>query len=169
MNLYTVDRKSTLNPGDVCDLVEYNDIDPESLATHVSSMFPDGVSAHGETYFLHNNAHSMVVSPMLELVFEYVRRGKYPHLPSRFQSIFAVDSTAAAEQFKTRFCCTSAPVYRVESKRTLKADMNLLIAQTVLVTSYFGNLYWSGQQHPELEPFWEYVLPCPVTVCERVA
>ena len=169
MKLYTVDRKGTLNPGDICDLVVYDDINPKSLANHVSSMFPGGVSAHGERYFLQNSAHSTIISPMLELVFEYVRRSKFPHLPSRFQCMFAMDSVAAANQFKHQYDCNDAPVYRVESQTTtIKVDMTLLTAQTVLVTSHFGHLYWSGEKHPEIEPFWEYLLRCPVTVCERV-
>lgn len=169
MSFYTVDRKYTLCPGQVCGLTIYKDINPPALQFHVDTLFPDGVSAHGEMYFLKNEAHTSIVSPMLETFFEYVRRARFPHLPSRFQALFAVDSLAAANQFKADFGKASDPIYRVEADVAIKADMRLLTAQTTLVTSYFGELYWSGMPHPEGNPFWELLLKCPVKICERAA
>jgi len=169
MDFYTVDRRNSLSAGTICNLIVYSDIQPAALQNHVNTMFPEGVSTHGEQYFLKNESHSTVISPMLEVVFEYVRRAKYPHLPSRFQCMFAVNSIEAANSFKSKYGSEFSPIYRVKSEIAIKADMNLLTAQTVLVTSYFGNLYWSGEVHPEKEPFWEYLLPYPVTVCERIA
>lgn len=68
-----------------------------------------------------------------------------------------------------KFGVPSAPIYLVESDVAIKVDMALLTARTLLVTSYLADLYWSGKPHPEIEPFWEYLIRCPVKVGECVA
>ena len=100
--LYTVDRRGTLREGMVLDLVRFTDISPRELQLHLDNMFPQGVSCHGNNYFLSNGSHGVVVSPMIELLFEYVRRACYPDRPSRFTSWFGVESVDDAKRFRER-------------------------------------------------------------------
>jgi hypothetical protein len=165
--LYTVDRQGTLSEGMVCTLVRYK-VSPNVLADHVNAMFPDGVSAHGERYLLRNSAEARSTNPMLELLFEYVRRSQYPHRPSRLQSLFGVDSLDSAGVFQERYCDSVPAIYQVEAAVSFRADMNLLAADNSnLVMSYRANRYWAGEPGPEA-PFWERILKCPVQIKKRL-
>ena len=69
-------------------------------------------------------------------------------MPSRFESVFAVDTAAAAGDLRSRFG-GAGRIVAVEA--WFKADMNLLTHRpdSVLVMSYFAELYWTGAPHPE--------------------
>lgn len=167
--LYTVDRLGTLTPNQVCRLIRYDDIKPEVLNTHVTDMFPDGVSQHGNAYFLGSEQKALIASPALELTFEYVRRALYPDRPSRFQSMFAVDSLESAKSFMKKYPNDNSSIWEVEAETIFRANMNMLYAgDSILVTSYLANVYWAGESGPDNSPFWEYLLKCPVTIRERV-
>lgn len=167
MEFYTVDRVGTLYEGSECGLVKYSDINPPCLGIHVDELFPDGISTHGERYFLRNDARTQVVDPMLELLFDQVRRAAYLDRPSRFQSMFAVGSLAAAHQFQAQY--GGGAIYRVSADVIFRGDMNLLNAgNSTLVTSWFAHQYWRGEAGSK-DPFWEWLLKCPVKVGERVA
>ena len=166
MSFYTVDRAGTLSEGLVCQLNIYQDISPPELAVHVKDLFPDGVSIHGEQYFLSNKAQAMAVDPMLELLFEQVRRTTQPERPSRLQSMFAVETLDQARLFQSEF--GGSAIYKVNSNVTFRANMRLLNAgNSNLATSWFAHLYWKGEAGP-INLFWEYILKCPVHVGERV-
>ena len=64
---YTVDRAGTLREGLVINLVKYNDIEPVHLQEHVNSMFPEGVSRHGEHFFLRYDSLTSQTSPSIEI------------------------------------------------------------------------------------------------------
>ena len=167
MNLYTVDRAGTLVEGHVYPLIQHADVDPPVLAAHVKELFPDGVSAHGERYFLRNEAQALIASPMLELLFEQVRRATHAERPSRLQSMFAVETLSEAHQFQSQYGGTA--IYKVSADVMFRGDMNLLHAgSSTLVTSWFAHQYWKGDAGPQ-DPFWEWLLKCPVHVGERVA
>lgn len=167
LELYTVDREGTLVEGHVCSLVKHADITPPVLAAHVEELFPDGVSTHGERYFLRNEAQALIASPMLELLYEQVRRAAYAERPSRLQSIFAVETLAEACRFQSQY--GGAAIYKVSADIIFRGDMNLLHAgNSTLVSSWFAHQYWKGEAGPEA-PFWEWLLKCPVNVGERVA
>ena len=170
MELFTVDRGNTLSPGMKCDLVVYDDINPEALREIVREMFPQGVSRHGELYFLRDSATTNVIDANTEMVFELVRRNRYQNRPSRFESLYACDSKEQARCFMRKVGAESAQVLRLESDHAFRADMNLLDSRmSALVKIYFANLYWQGRPHPETPPFWEWLVPCPVIICDRVA
>lgn len=142
-------------------------MNPSFLAKHVQELFPYGVSAHGERYFLRNEAQTLLVNPMLELLFEQVRRAAHAERPSRFKSMFAVETLAEARQFQSQYGGTA--IYKVNSEVVFRCDMNLLHAgNSILVTSWFAHQYWKGEAGSD-EPFWEWLLECPVNVGERVA
>ena len=167
LNFFTVDRLGSLTEGQVCSLVKYSDVMPPALADHVEELFPDGISAHGERYFLRDEAKVTITNPMLELLFEQVRRAAFSQCPSRLQSMFAVETLAEAKRFQSDY--GGAAIYKVKADVIFRGDMNLLHGgNSTLVTSWFAHQYWKGEAGPQT-PFWEWLLQCPVNVYERVA
>lgn len=166
LDFYTVDRKGTLFEGQLCSLVKHTDVEPPVLSEYVNELFPEGVSSHGERYFLQNQSQVMIVSPMLELLFEQVRRAAFSDRPSRFQSMFALETLTEACRFQSQF--GSGSIYKVNADVVFRGNMNFLNAgNSILATSWFANQYWKGEPGLQ-EPFWEFLLKCPVKVGERV-
>jgi hypothetical protein len=166
---YTVDRLGSLMPGQVIDLKRYDDVRPVELQRHVDDLFPLGVSAHGERYFLKNRTDN-VADPRTELHFEYVRRALFPERPSRFTSVFAATSIEGAKDFRSRFGKPNDSIWQLEADHGFAANMNLLAGDenTILVRSYCANAYWQGEAGPSPSPFWEMLLPSPVRVVRQV-
>jgi hypothetical protein len=170
---YHIDRSGQLRQGDVIGLTRYNDIDPEDLQHHADSLFPEGVSAHGERYFLKPETHALEVNAIIELVFEYVRRSNYPHRPSRFQSFFGFDSKDAAINFRKNYGNSIGDLWEVEcdDAQTFKADMNnLTLASSLLVLSYRASCYWEGRPDPDINktPIWEILLQPPISIVKKI-
>jgi hypothetical protein len=164
---YTVDSQGRLYKGLKIALVKYRDVRPTELQVHIDAMFPEGVTSHGELYFLRNASHPRLASPQIELVFEYVRRAMYPHRPSRLQSFFAFESLTQAVEFRRRFRNDQGVVWMVEADKFFQADMHLLTTGTsILLYSYFAGKYWKGEPGPS--PFWEVLLAPPVSVLCRL-
>lgn len=168
---FAVDRACTFKEGMVLELVRHTDVDPAVLQLHVDSLFPDGLSVHGERYLLNNNSRGTIASPMIELLFENVRRAHFPDSPSRFQSVFACCSVEEASQFRAAYGNREAPIWEIYSdSQYCKGNMRLLDSnQTTLVCSYLAHEYWSGNQGPvELAGLTEVVLKLPVSVGSKV-
>jgi hypothetical protein len=169
---YHIDRLGTLTPGNIINLVRYDDVRPEYLQQHVDMLFPEGLSSHGETYFLKNQTPASGVNPVIELLFEYVRQSHYANIQSRFQSLFAFGSIEDARIFRERFCNNQGFICRVECEETqaFKADMNILtLRDSLLVLSYRAHCYWQGLPDPSgAPPLWEYLLKPPVQIVSRL-
>lgn len=101
MAFYTVDRRRALVAGQKISLVKYKDVQPPELQQHVEKFFPDGVTSHGERYLLRGETRTILLNPNIELLLEYVRRSHYADKPSRFQSLFAWETVAAAKEFRS--------------------------------------------------------------------
>lgn len=165
---YTIDRLGTLKEGEVFNLTRFSDLNPKELQTHVDLMFPDGVSRHGDEYFLKNSSRANVASPAIELLFEYVRRAYFKDCPSRFQSWFGVESVKDAVAFRNEFGGGVGSVWVISAKRFFRGNMRLLTSnQTTLVYSYFANIYWRGETGP-ISGFWEVLLQPPIHVIRKV-
>lgn len=169
---YHIDRVGRLNRGDKIELTCYNDVSPEFLQRHVDSLFPEGISSHGEIYFLRNEMQAKGVSPIIELVFEYVRRSNYSHLPSRFQSFFAFGSPKDAINFSKKYGNSKGTLWEVEcdDARSFKADMNILnLRDSLLALSYRASCYWKGLPDPSgVTPTWEFLLKPPVEIVRKI-
>lgn len=168
---FAVDRACSLQEGMVLELVRHTDVNPAELQLHVDSLFPDGLSVHGERYLLNNNSRGTIASPMIELLFENVRRAHFPDSPSRFQSFFACCSAEEAREFQDAYGNGIAPIWEIYSDgQYCKGNMCLLDSnQTTLFCSYLAHEYWSGSQGPtELSGLTEIVLKLPVTVGAQV-
>ncbi len=165
---FTVDRLGGLSQGIELRIQHYLDINPPHLQEHVDFMFPEGVSRHGDSFFLSSGSRANIASPAIEILFEYVRRAHFPDKPSRFMSFFAVDTLSAATDFNNRYGEGRAAIWEVEAPEHFRANMALLESnQTTLVYSYFAHLYWKGEAGP-IEPFWEVLLVPPVKVIRQV-
>ena len=93
------------------------------LQDHVDFLFPEGVTSHGELYMLRGQTSAKGINPVIELLFEYVRRSLFPSCPSHFQSVFAFENIAQAVNLAIYY-------YIKRKKRNCKAynsDFRLLI------------------------------------------
>lgn len=169
MGLYfTVDRNRTLKEGQLIDLAKYSDVTPPELQTHADFLFPDGVTSHGEYYFLRGERPAKGVNEVIELLFDYVRKSYFPSCPSRFQSVFAFKTIDQALHFKNNYGNPDSTIYEVESDKAFRADMRLLTLQgSLLLLSYDAHKYWQGISCGD-DPIWEYLLSPPVKVIRKI-
>jgi hypothetical protein len=166
---YTVDRAGTLKPGLILGLERYSDVEPAFLQPHLDSLFPEGVTKHGELYLVQGGSTLAVASPAIELVWENVRRANFPAAPSRFQSTFATEDVDSARRFRDEYGQGVGSIWMVESSEGFKADMTLLsMGSSALVASYCADLYWSGRPNPGHTSMWEVLLTPPVRVVEPI-
>ena len=167
---FAVDRTDFLKEGKIISLAKYNDITPIELQRHVDDMFPEGLSHHGDRYFLTNNSVGTIASPAIELLFEYVRRAHFPTAISRFQSFFACETEAEAVSFKNIYGSSTDSIYEIYTNNNyMKVNMNLLINNnTTLVCSHFAHEYWSGSSSTLPNPFWEMLLELPIRIGKKL-
>ena len=165
MDLYTVDRLGALASGMECGLVEHQDIIPKAIADLIKEFCPGGISRHGDRYLASMPSGDSVTDANTEMLFELVRQAKYPDRPSRYQSIFAVDTIDAARLFAGTYGNCQCNIYQLNSPGAFRADMGLLDARYSEVRKvWHANRYWQGLPHPDAQPFWEYLVPCPVVI-----
>jgi len=176
---YTVDRLTRLSARATLDRTIHTTIQPPSLQAHIHSLFPLGVTEHGNGYLLNSKQSAIAVSANIELLFEYVRRSHYWSAPPRFESIFACETLADAQQFRSApgWGNARAPIWEVETNAApFRADMTCLTLRgSILLASYVAQRYWGHLDNdfaslggPPTPPFWELLLPPPVKVIKRV-
>ncbi|MHC1594292.1 MAG: DUF2441 domain-containing protein [Methanotrichaceae archaeon] len=145
---FTVDRNRTLEEDQIINLVKYTDVEPSELQVHIDSLFPDGVTSHGEYYMLKGQTLAKGVNEVIELLFEYVRKSHFPSRPSRFQSVFAFENIDQAVSFRNEYGASDGLIWEVGSDVAFKADMRLLTLQgSLLILSYIGH-----RLRPKLRP-----------------
>lgn len=136
------------------------------------TMFEGGVSAHGYNYLLRDgrpnpNSDS---DGIMEMLLEYLRRVHYPIRPSRYQSLFAVQSVEQAVSFAESHPPEGLTdtyrysVWEVEGQGSeFIADSQWLswgeCWTEVLVRFHY---YWRGIATNDPKP--EVLIPLPVTV-----
>lgn len=142
------------------------------LIERVQALYPEGLSRHGIQYLIEyfliiqdsqtGRTLSLCPSePMIEVIFEQVRKEEFPHRPSRMQSMFAW--TNLDDAYKFRDSEGRGIIYKVESDKAFIADMNLLYLGGSILGGYeFARKYWSGEtgNNPKLEA----IIPLPVVV-----
>ncbi|MDD5502874.1 MAG: DUF2441 domain-containing protein [Candidatus Thermoplasmatota archaeon] len=177
---YTVDRANTLKEGHILDLTRFDNLEPPICQSHLDTLFPNGVTRHGDLYICNGDAAATLIAPEIELLFEYVRRSFFPHCWSRFQSIFACETIEEARKFRDEYSILSdgqpqkfGTIWEIEAEDAFKADMRLLkLHSSILVTSLMAHTYWSGkslvESFPGYEPFWELLLKPPVKVIKKI-
>lgn len=182
-SFYTVDRYGRLDPGTEvgCDLdfrgARFFPIQDhftrQELEALTQQLFPRGLTSHGKKYLLNE---CLVIStpqgpapcvphiPMIELVFELVRRLHFPEKPSRMMALFAWATHQEAAEFEMEH--GGGSIYEVEAEKYFRGDMKLLfLGGSGIGAVLFAMKYWRGESSPV--PRWEYLLVPPVRVVER--
>jgi hypothetical protein len=179
MGYFSVDRRGAYAEGLSIALQPNQDSLGNEICEHVHDMYPAGFSRHGAQYFrdvwpeaaLHNLQWD---SGILELLLEGVRRAYYPERPCRYQSLFACDSLDSALGFRNTSGKATDRIYELEPKGGVhRGDMAIYTLHGSFASiDHRLHLYWQGETLrgvPGHTPRWEYVLPLPVTVGQRVA
>lgn len=174
--LFSVDRRGLYGTGPLVLTKStypiFRSIEPtqlyksEAVDAHIEELFPDGLSIHGWLYVAHSMqaGEGVNISATLELVFEFVRRSSFPHMPSRLQCFFAFDDLDRVISFASQTHAVSRVVELAPADR-FRLDMNWLkLAPQAAGLSFFAHQYWSGAASPA--PDWEYLLVPPVEVIE---
>ena len=167
---YTVDRNNSLHEGKIIELNIRDDLSPATLKNHAYTLFPRGLSAHGENYFIKATSRANNDSVAIELFFEYVRQAHFQNVISRFQCLFACDSIEEAKKFKSKYGNESSRIFEVQSVNNhFKANMRILDNnQSSLFYSYLAHQYWSGFKSDLPELIWEVLLELPVTIGKQI-
>lgn len=169
MRYYTLDRTGRLSEGMILGLVRHLDVQPDFLLKHVDEMFPEGVTEHGNSYFLRGSRPANSVESAIELLFEYVRRSHYPDRPSRFQSVFAFASVEETQTFRKKHGKPTHVIWEVEATLSFKGNMGLLtLASSLLTLSWRAHEYWRGQPGKGVPELWECLLVPPVTIVRPI-
>lgn len=176
MIAYHIDRDNLLMPGQIINLNK-NIANPSFLE---AQMFPDGVSYHGMHYLdesLENVGCNKPSYYALEYELELVRKIYFPHLPSRYQSFFALKSLEDTKQWDNVFDVPST-IWSIEfdESQCAACDSNLLYPsfarrdnQDIFFLKdsfrYYYD-YWDGcqTQNPRIE----LLITPPVKILKRV-
>lgn len=180
---YTVDRSGRLSPDhEVRPNTDFSaskffpvqdHFTRQNLEELTLQLFPDGLTFHGKKYLLdeclviktpQGPAPYVPHIPIIELVFELVRRVFFAEKPSRMTSLFAWASRSEAFAFQKVHAGGS--IYEVEAETSFRGDMNLLfLGGSGVGAMLFAMKYWRGESSPT--PRWEYLLVPPVRVIEE--
>lgn len=136
----------------------------------VADLFDGGVAPHGTHYCttdLYEGDADDLWDVSCELLFELVRRDRFPWRPSRFQSVFGFDARSTADRFVSEFVDGDATVFEVSASDGFEADMLLVDAETLYGGTRQAHYYWEGTTDRE-DPLWEVLLEPPVTVERRI-
>ncbi len=132
----------------------------------VKRLYPKGISNHGiRLLFIErsNTPEELIgrLGPLIENVFELVRRADFPDKPSRMESIFGWTSLKEAENFRDEY--NGGRIFEISSERAFIGDQKFLsLTGTVIGTYEQARKYWSGErsQNPSLE----VLIPLPQVI-----
>lgn len=208
MILYHLDRLGKLTDGQDINLIPISEMETDIGNSEFLRSFSDGVSNHALTYLTNTSKYlfslpfafqsvetpidfisaaslsmnkNFVDAQINEVTLELVRRSNFPNLPSRFRSIFAVDSIDEFKNWKELTYENGTPVkhnvfsfdvhgglYRFDSN-WLKGGISFGFDRSA-GKYFFGFMpaasydyafnYWSGLPSPC--PRWEYLVELPV-------
>lgn len=172
MKLFHISRDARLEAGKTIELTKYFDITCSDdamtsvLQGKVNEMFPNGVSSHGNQYYL-VGALFNDTSADIEMLFEVIRRYKYPNCLSRFEAFYAVDKESFINMCMRLNCDpNTVKIFEVECDVYEKHDMTLLRRGSNLASTVFADLYWEGKSINI--PLYEYLLKPPVKIIKEV-
>lgn len=167
---FTVDRRGSIQPGQVVHLERHSDVAPPFLQAFIDSQFPDGVSSHGTRYFVEGGAASTAVEPNIEVIWEAARRQVNPSAPSRAQAMFGWEALEDANWFRLRYGQPTSAIWEVEAPEGFRADPRwLTLKGSALMTWHAAACYWRGEAVDGYWSFligeglrWEVLMPLPV-------
>lgn len=175
MVAYHIDRDNSLQEGQIITLNKNSEI-----SFIENKMFPEGISYHGFHYLDENYQNIGGNQPsfyILEYELELIRKAYFPNLPSRFQSLFAIENLEEIQKWNGIFSenCTIWEIEFDESNY-VKLDSSLLIpslkADDKNVTFspknsfFYGYHYWNG--NISNNPRMELLIKPPVKILRRI-
>ncbi len=184
---FTVDRSQRLTPGIVLDKDANYDgrkfwpiegvFTKADLSQLVEELYPGGLTEHGKRYLLdeclvirtpNGPAPAVPNVPMMELLFELVRRLEFPYHISRFEAIFGWETIDEAETFRESFGERDSVICSVRCEDSAKLDMSLLyLGGSTIGSLLYARKYWRGESGNA--PKWEILMRPPVEVVEVIA
>lgn len=174
---YHIDRGNNLKSGQEISLTKFTDIVVPGntemtikLNQKLEEYFPNGVSRHGERYFVASIKQENIkdfINYDIELIFELERRVRYPQMISRFEAFFAVEKSEIKKMIRS--LCKGpkvVKVFEVECEEYIKLDMSLLNKQSSLMTIVNADMYWMGESSNN--PLYEILLRPPIKVLREI-
>lgn len=167
---YTLDRRGVLRENETFQLNHIPTANP-----HQNPIYEAGLSNHGVVYHsefgIHNQAN--IASGVIEYSLELVRQLHFPQKPSRLQSMFACEELDHAKHFRgLTQSKISTPIFEVTTENYHRGDMNIYNAGCSMAEFHHRIMaYWQGETFslsPDYVPFWEIVIPLPVTIGRQV-
>lgn len=184
---YTVDRTCSINESSTFELIKnYREdqmwtiedlYDKKDVIARIEQLYPTGISTHGVQYLItggivifkegtRSPLSITYTQPMIEAIFELIRRNEFPALPSRMQSMFAWCNLEDAKDFNES-CGNENFIFEVESDKAFIADQNLLFLGASVIGAYeLAHKYWSGGRSSNYKP--EAVIPLPAVIGNKV-
>jgi hypothetical protein len=184
---YTVDRAGSMNENSIFELNTnypekrmctvdglYNEKD---VIARIEQLYPTGLSRHGVQYLItrgivifkegtRSPLHITYTQPMIEAIFELVRRSEFPTLPSRIQSMFGWLTLEDARKFNESEG-NDKSIFEVESNNAFIADQNLLFLGSSVIGAYeLARKYWSCDRSKNCKL--EAVIPLPAVIGNKV-
>lgn len=186
MIAYHVDRNNALKSNQTIELSKIV-LENNSDSLVMMELFSkEGISNHGFHYLTDPPAPLLpgdrISYHIMEYELELVRRSFFPHLPSRFQSFFALESLDNIDLWDGILNVPDISVWKIQydDSQCARLDSNLLIPtlkepspdnkcslffspNDAFFTQY---KYWSGKA--SLNPRFELLIKPPVKILERV-
>lgn len=182
MIAYHIDRGALLEKNQTVNLNKCSSVFPSIVAEYASQGCPNGVSRFGIDYI-----HRIVTLPpqgfykkehtsaIIERDFEQVRRERYPHIPSRFECVFANESLGDVIRYWGEFFIPGARIWKIETRYKgitfdasfLNCNYNPNVDTLSEAMPYYKDIcrYWEQERSPE--PRLELLVPLPFFVLEK--
>ncbi|MBP3945202.1 DUF2441 domain-containing protein [Psychrobacter sp. K31L] len=184
---YTVDRAGSMNVNSIFELsTNYPEkqmwtvdglYDEKDVIARIEQFYPKGLSTHGIQYLItggivifeegtRSPLHITYTEPMIEAIFELVRKNEFPTLPSRMQSMFAWLTLEDARRFNESVG-NDKSIFEVNSNNAFIADQNLLFLGASVIGAYeLARKYWSGDRSNNCKL--EAVIPLPAVIGNKI-
>ncbi len=195
MIFYHIDRSNKLQENQIIQLNKYFFKSDPEICSFFASLFPNGISRHGEQYLNDFFTFPPNMSPIFYLktdlecmgthvsenLLELYRQSSFPEIPSRFTSMFALKNIddlkywpeLTKNDFKIFEIDYSGPVYQLDASFLKSAicylDQNNKNARIgfypALILKEFHQ-YLSGRISNNPKP--EILLPLPITIGKEI-
>lgn len=112
----------------------------------------------------------MLLSNVMDIIFEYERMLNYKDKLSRYQSFYAFDNIGVKKFIEQNNLSESFyKIYEVESDYFEKHNMSLIFGSTHYNIAAMAKIYWENGLDPYgREILYEYLLQFPVKVIKEV-
>lgn len=138
----------------------------------INITYPNGVSPHGYQYLLlpsNSFDHDLRLNKKIEVYLEEIRRLKFPHLHSRYESMFGFQTLKEAMGWKDTNGMSFNIFEILTENDYLIADMMNLSSFGDKTKELNATLYWKGLPNNQgKEPIWEVLIKLPVKVGRQV-